>query len=321
MRLLVLGFGTVGRALAEILPNGFELSVCSSKGGVQKIERRLLAVLAVKAGKLDELPDFIQMNPLEAVQEWDFDALVDLSPTNLENAEPSTTYWTTAFERGKSVVSANKGPLAFQYGKLNSLAEENKTRLLFEATVAGGTPVFSMARHCLQGAGLLRVEGILNGTTNYILTRMQSGQSFGEALMEAQEKGYAERDPRNDVEGKDALAKAVILANALFGQDAAFKDFTSDGITRLTKDDVLDAKKENHCFKLIAQVNSESLDVKLKKLPFTHPLANIGDAWNALTFYTKSADAITISGRGAGGMPTASSVLNDLLELRASAAK
>ncbi len=319
MRLLVLGFGTVGRALVGILPNDFHWSICSSQGGIQRPERAALTRLAHFGGKLLELPDFVQLDSFNAVQNWDYDVLVDLTPTNLETAEPSTTYWRTAFERKKSVVSANKGPLAFHFGKMRALAHENKAQLLYEATVAGGTPVFSLARHCLNGAGLQKVEGILNGSTNFILTSMEQGESFDSAVSFAREKGYLEADARNDLEGGDAMAKAVILANALFNQDVRYADTKPEGIMGVTLDDVVKAKKEGQRYKLIASIDAQTVSVKLQKIPHTHPLANIGDAWNALTFHTQRADAITISGRGAGGLPTASSVLNDLLEIRANA--
>lgn len=316
MRLLVLGFGTVGRALETLLPNGFQASYCSSQGGIQNPDKAATFHAAQKNKKLSALAGFESLNPLEAVQNWDYDVLVDLTPTNLQTAEPSLQYWTTAFQRGKSIVSANKGPLAFQYRQMQVLAAENNARLLFEATVAGGTPVFSLARHCLAGAGLQKVEGILNGSTNFILTAMEQGESFDSAVSFAREKGYLEADARNDLEGGDAMAKAVILANSLFGQDVRYVDTKPSGIMGVTLQDVVKAKKEGQRFKLIASVDAQSVSVELHKIPQTHSLANIGDAWNALTFHTRNADAITVSGRGAGGLPTASSVLNDLLELR-----
>ncbi|MBI2445601.1 homoserine dehydrogenase [Candidatus Micrarchaeota archaeon] len=316
MRLLVLGFGTVGRALVSLLPPQSEVSIFSSKGGVSEVPLKAIQDAATGQKRLDALPEFRIQNPLEAVQTLDFDVLVDLSPTNLATAEPSLAYWRTAFERGKSVVTANKGPLAFQYRNMKELAEQNQAELRFEATVAGGTPVFSLARHCLAGAGLQRVEGILNGSTNFILTLMEQGESFDSAVSFAREKGYLEADARNDLEGGDAMAKAVILANALFDQDVRYADTRPEGIMGVTLEDVVTARKDGQRYKLIASVDAQQVSVSLQKVPYTHPLANIGDAWNALSFHTKNADAITVSGRGAGGLPTASSVLNDLLELQ-----
>ncbi len=315
MKLLILGFGHVGRSFIGLLPRSFSVSCVSGKGGLANASLDELKEAAQTGRRLEGLADFAVLDPMEAVEDWDYDVLMDLSPTNLETAEPSTTYWRTAFERGCSVISANKGPLAFHYRKMTSLAEQNSASLLFEASVAGGTPVFSLARHCLQGAGLARVEGILNGTTNYILTKMQAGFAYSDALKEAQEKGYAENNPKNDVEGGDALAKAVILANALFGQDATYASLKPEGITRLTVEEVRKASDEKHCFKLLASVDQTRVEVRLSKIPLSHPLASVGDAWNALTFHTRHADAVTIFGRGAGGVPTATAVLNDLLEL------
>ncbi|MBI5226272.1 homoserine dehydrogenase [Candidatus Micrarchaeota archaeon] len=324
MKLLVLGFGHVGRAFLQILPeaNGpFSASVCSSHGGIRNIsvesETTIQTVrqAANEGKKLDQISGFELFDPLALVQNGDYDVLVDLTPTVLPAAEPSKTYWTAALKRGKSIVTANKGPLATDYGRMQTLANENGASILIEATVAGGTPVFNLARHCLQGPGLLKVEGIVNGSTNYILTRMQEGMGFEEAKTLARQKGYLEADASSDIEGRDALGKAVILANALFGQNTAYANHAAEGISHITLDMVQDAKRKGECFKLIATVDQNTLSVRLKRISLLHPLASIGDAWNALTFYTKNADAITISGRGAGGLPTASAVLNDVLEL------
>jgi len=317
MHLLVLGFGHVGRSFSGLLPNDFEASFFIRNGGIIRAPPERLQQAAKASARLDSVEGFVAQNPMDAVQNLDYDVLVDLSPTNLETAEPSSGYWRAAFERGKHVVTANKGPLAFRYAEMKALAEQNDAQLLFEATVAGGTPVFSLARHCLNGAQLERVEGIVNGTSNYILSQMEKGNPYESALKEAQEKGYAEADPRSDVGGFDALAKAVILANALFGQDARFKDHKPEGIESLTLDAVQSALKAGEHYKLIANVDRHDLGVSLRRLPSVHPLARIGDAWNALSFYTKHADAVTISGRGAGGVPTASAVLNDVLEIQA----
>lgn len=311
----MLGFGHVGKALCGILPDAFGVTaICTQKGAV--VDPVLDELLAeTHDAHLSQSHAFEAMDPLEAIESLDYDVLVDVIPTNFSDAQPSTTYWRTAFERKKHVVTANKGPLALHYGDMTALAEENGVQLLFEASVAGGTPVFSFARHCLRGAGILSVEGILNGTTNYMLTQMESGKTYQEALQEAQQKGYAENDPTNDVQGFDALGKAVILANALFDQDTKYADHVPQGITDITSKDIQNAVKENACFKLIARVDESTLSVKPQKIPKTHALAQIGDAWNALTFNTRLADSVTVKGKGAGGIPTASAVLNDVWEL------
>ncbi len=289
----------------------------NSKGGVSNAPLKAVQDAAANQKSLDTLTQFHPQDPLNAVQDLDYDVLVDLSPTVLPAAEPSMTYWKTALERGKHVVSANKGPLAVDFRRFSDLAEQNGARILFEATVAGGTPVFNLARHCLNGPGLEKVEGILNGSTNYILTKMQQGIGFDDVVADARAKGYLEADASSDLQGKDALAKAVILANALFGQDTRYADHVPHGIDGITLQQVQAALAQGQCFKLIASVTPDSLSVGLQKIPLTHPLAQVGDAWNALTFYTKHADQVTIRGRGAGGMATASAVLNDLLELQA----
>ncbi|HLD76311.1 MAG TPA: homoserine dehydrogenase [Candidatus Norongarragalinales archaeon] len=315
MKLLVLGFGSVGSAFLKILPETFQTSICTSHGGIASASIDELKEAAESGTKISGLADFSTMDPMEAVEDWDYDVLVDLSPTNVETAEPSSTYWKTAIERKKHVVTANKGPLAVQYAEMTGMAEDNQVSLLMEATVAGGTPVFNLARHCLNGPGLQRVEGIINGSTNYILTQMERGRDFDDVVIEARSKGYLEADPSADVDGKDALAKAVILANALFGRNARYKDYQPSGIRGVTLEKVNEARGRGNCFKLIARVDAQELSVQLEQIPFTHSLARVTGAWNALTFYTKNADAITISGHGAGGLPTASAVLNDVLEL------
>ncbi len=313
LRILQLGYGHVGRALCQILPDGFEYAgVANSKGVLVSpnpdVNWNGVSDLSIQAG-------FVRMDSLSAVNELDYDVLVDLTPTNLETAEPSFSLWKAAFARGKHVVTANKGPLALRYGDVRAAARAGNVRILHEATVAGGTPVFALARHGLRGAKITSVEGILNGSTNYILSQMQAGRNKEEVMAEAREKGYLEANPDNDLLGGDALAKAVILANAFFNQNTRYADHVPQGIKHLTDADVAEALKAGECFKLIARVDSQSISVAPQRLKLDHPLAQIGDAWNALTFYTEHADAVTIKGRGAGGMPTASAVLNDLWEL------
>lgn len=318
MKLLVLGFGNVGRALIRILPeNGFEASICNSKGGIKTMSLDELKKAADEVKSLPSQAGYLVFNPQKAVESWDYDVLVDLTPTNLDDAEPSKTYWKIAFNRGKSVVTANKGPLALNFREMTDAARRQKNAsLLFEATVAGGTPVFCLAKNCLRGGKLTKIEGILNGTTNYILTQMKAGKTFEEALQEAQDKGYAEADPTYDVKGMDALAKAVILANAIFGKNVSFKDLEAEGIDGITLEMVRKAEEQGECYKLIASIDENNVSVSPKRISCSHPLAAVGNAWNALTFYTKNADAITITGKGAGGLPTASAVLNDIMELK-----
>ncbi|MEM3174327.1 MAG: homoserine dehydrogenase, partial [Candidatus Bathyarchaeia archaeon] len=213
--------------------------------------------------------------------------------------------------KGIHVVTPNKGPLVLAFRELVSLAEKNDCDLLYEGAVAGAIPIFSLVRECLQGDKIIRLSGILNGTTNYILSRMFFEEiSFEIALKEAQEKGIAERDPSYDVDGIDTACKIVILANALMGRNVKINDVERVGIRGITQEAISLAKKANYAIKLIGTIDRR-LEVSPKLVPIDHPLCVHGTL-NAIHLETDLAEEITLVGYGAG-KETVSAMLNDLI--------
>jgi homoserine dehydrogenase len=225
-----------------------------------------------------------------------------------------------AIRRGASVVTANKALLAEYGAELYSAADEAAVDLYYEASVAGAIPLLRPLRESLAGDNVNRVLGIVNGTTNYILTKMdETGASFTDALAEAQELGYAEADPTADVEGYDAAAKASILAGLAFHTRVTLADVYREGITKVTASEVATAQAMGHVIKLLAicerSADGRGVSVRVHPamIPLTHPLAGVREAYNAVFVESEAAGQLMFYGRGAGGSPTASAVLGDLV--------
>ena len=214
----------------------------------------------------------------------------------------------------KDVVTANKGPLALRYKELMNLADEHNRYLLFEGTVGGAMPIINLNKYDLAGQKIKSIRGIFNGTCNYILTKMDSGQPFEQALKEAQQQGYAETDPTNDVEGYDSACKVVILANSIFGRNVTFKDVDITGITTINSDAIALAKSNDMVIRLIGEVSANKLEVAPRLIPRGHPLSLPGTL-NTAEIITEYAGPITVSGIGAGGIETASAILSDLIDI------
>ncbi len=217
------------------------------------------------------------------------------------------------------MVTANKGPLVVAYRELAAAAKAKGVQFRYEGTVMGGTPVMVLGLETLAAAGIRSVRGILNGTTNFILTQMEEGGAYAEALKAAQRLGYAEADPSGDVEGWDAAAKAVILANTLMGGDLGIQQVEREGITGITAEGVAEARAAGQRWKLVAMVthSGEGLaaSVRPTRLPLTDPLALVGGGMNALTFSTEAIGDVTLVGGGAGGQATGFAILSDLLKI------
>jgi homoserine dehydrogenase len=218
------------------------------------------------------------------------------------------------------VVTTNKGPLALHLRELRELAARKKRLLRFEGAVMSGTPVFSLVEHGFAGNTLREVSGILNGTTNFILSKMETeDMDYGEALAQAQALGYAETDPTADVEGYDALAKVVILANVLFGADLKPADIRPQGIAGITRDMVRAARAEGTRYKLVGSARRTGTGAAAgaapRRIPLTDPLAGVMGARNALTFDLDLLGPVTIEGPGAGRIETGQAVLQDLLAI------
>lgn len=334
-RLALIGFGTVGRGLAEILRDKgdtlaqhygarFVITAVSTAGrgcvsDPHGIAPALLLGAAGTQSGLRSLPFACDWDALRVIEEAQADIVVETTWTNLEDAEPATTYLRRALQRGLHVVTANKGPIALHYHELTRLATEQDRFLGFEGTVMAGTPALRLGWSALAGCVIDEILGILNGTTNFILTAMEAGRAYEDALLEAQRLGYAEADPVGDVEGYDAAAKVAILANVLFGAELRPGDVERQGITRLTPEDIARALAAGERWKLIGRLRREGkrmrASVRPERLPISHPLAFVSGTTNAITYSTDLLGPVTLIGLGAGGRPTGFALLSDLLEI------
>lgn len=329
MRIVSIGFGVVGQNLAKLLLSRNEdlyalygmkpriVAVVDSKGSVVSSSgldlQKLLDVKKAK-GTVAKYENGGKKSVEEIIESVDAEVVVELSPTNLKTGEPGMSNITTAIKSGKNVITTNKGPLALALPSLIELADYNNVMLRFSGTVGGGTPILEFAKRCLKGDRIRSFRGILNGTTNYILTKMEGGLTFNEALMDAKKNGYAEADPSLDIDGYDAAAKLVIMANWVMNMKLTMKDVSFTGIRDVSVDEVKNALKKDNSIKLIASSNKE-LTVKPIEVPKNDPLC-VNGTLNAVTFSSEYSGHQTIIGKGAGGMETASAVLRDLIEIR-----
>jgi homoserine dehydrogenase len=258
------------------------------------------------------------LTALAALEQTAADLLIELTPTNLQHGEPGLSAIAWALEHGLDVVTANKGPLVLAYQRLAELAATNGRSLLFSGAVAGGLPTVNIGRRDLAGAQVLRVEGIFNTTTNYILLRMQEdGLSFEEALSEAQQAGVAEADPSLDIDGWDAANKLVIVANSVLGMPATLKDVTVQGIRNIERRDLLRAKERGHALKLLVTAEPSAggyqLAVRPTELPLEHPLARLTRWQMGVMYTTDIMGVITAVIEDEGTDATAAAVLRDVI--------
>jgi homoserine dehydrogenase len=256
---------------------------------------------------------------MEMIQNSPADVVVEMSFTNLKTGEPATTYISEALRRKKHVITTNKGPIALHYDALESLANQHGVRIGVEGTVMSGTPVLKVGTNFLCASKIRRIQGILNGTTNYILTRMGEGKSYADALAEAQAKGYAEADPTGDVEGFDTAAKVAILARLVMEKAVPFEAVEREGITRLAEADLDRARKENRHWKLVGSLEIDGDQIKASVrpecLPDSHPLARVSGATNAIVYSTDLLGDVIMVGPGAGPIQTGYAVIQDLFSI------
>jgi len=256
---------------------------------------------------------------IKTVRESNASIVCELTYTDVKTGQPATDHCRAAFESSKHVVTSNKGPAALFYRELVDLARKTGAKFMIEGTVMSGTPVINLAHNTLAANDISAIKGILNGTTNFILTNMEAGRPYEDVLDEAQKLGYAEADPTADVEGFDALAKVTILANVLMGESLKPTDIPCEGITKITLDDIEKAKSQGKRWKLIGEVKREhgkvSASVSPQMVDLTHPLAGVMGAVNAVTFTTDMMGDVTINGPGAGKIETGYSILIDILEI------
>jgi homoserine dehydrogenase len=252
---------------------------------------------------------------LDVIEKIDAEVVIELTPTNIANGEPGKTHIIAAMKSGKNVITVNKGPLALEFPSLMELAEYNRIAFKFSGTVGGGTPILEFAKRCLRGDRIISFEGILNGTTNYILSKMYEGLNFTQALRDASEKGYAEKDSTLDIDGYDAVAKLVIASNLVMNMKSTMSDVVRTGIRDVQPTWVMNERKKGNAIKLIASCDGKNLVVKPKPVSTKDPIC-VDGILNAVTFTCQHSGQQTIIGKGAGGMETASSILRDLIDIR-----
>ena len=252
---------------------------------------------------------------MEIVENIDAEVVIELTPTNIINGEPGRSHIIAAMKSGKNVITVNKGPLALEFPSLMELAKYNRIAFKFSGTVGGGTPILEFAKRCLNGDRILSFEGILNGTTNYILSKMYEGLDFSEALMDASKRGFAEKDPTLDIDGYDAVAKLVIASNYVMNLKSTMADVQRTGIKDVQATNVDKERKKGNAIKLIAACDGKKLVVCPKPVSTKDPIC-VNGTLNAITFTCQHSGQQTIIGKGAGGLETASSILRDLIDIR-----
>ena len=315
VRIGVLGCGNVGAALVQLVTR--QADAIAARTGV-RLEVTRVAVRNLSREREVDLDEGVLTRDAHAVVT---DPNIDLVVEVIGGIEPARELIAGAIARGKAVVTANKELLANVGAELFAAADAAGVDLLFEAAVAGGIPLVRVLRESLLGEPVRRVMGILNGTTNYILTKMtEDGADYAEALAEAQRLGYAERDPTADVEGFDAGAKAAILASIAFGKRVVAGDVYHEGIAAVSAGDIAMAKRLGYVVKLlgIAEQDAETGEIAVRvhpaMVPVHHPLASVRESYNAVFIEGDAVGSLMFFGRGAGGMPTASAVLGDVID-------
>lgn len=339
LKVALIGFGVVGQGLAKLLAEKgsflkeqydaeFLLTAVSDvkKGAVADPEgldpQALLAHLQ-RSGSLSDFPAAHSgWDALTTIRKAVADVVVEVSWTDVKTGGAALTHLREAFACGRHVVTTNKGPLVVAPWETLEAAAKAGVEFRFEGTVMSGTPVISTARKGLRGCQITGFAGILNGTTNFILTRMEEGLSYEQALAEAQQLGYAEADPSGDVLGWDAAGKVVILVNTVLRKRLQLSEVTlAEGITGISPRLVEEARRAGRRWKLVAQAQvvdgQVQASVTAQALPLSDPLASVSGATNAITFHTDLLGPVTIVGAGAGQKETAFAVLSDLLDIHA----
>jgi len=313
VRIGLLGCGNVGGALVAILQR--DATSIAARTGV-RLEITRVAVRSVAKERSVAIPRPLLTHDAAAVVA---DPEVDVVVEVIGGIEPARSLILDALKAGKPVVTANKELIANVGQEIFEAAASAGVDVLFEAAVGGGIPLIRPLRESLAGEPIRRVTGIVNGTTNYILTRMaEEGADYAEALAEAQQLGYAERDPTADVEGFDAGSKLAIIASIAFGGRIVAGDVYREGISRVTAADIAYAARLGYVVKLVAIAERVDDDVAVRvhpaMVPSTHPLASVRESFNAVFIEGDSVGELMLYGRGAGGMPSASAVLGDLID-------
>lgn len=330
-KICLMGFGAVGQGVAkaislkkEIIKKDYNVNLkivavadsSSSAISPSGLDEELIIKTKQDTGSLIDYPEVgSNLVGLDVLNKVDYDCLMEVTPTNIEDGEPAFSLTLKAFEDGKNVITSNKGHLALHFKEILEVAEKNNVQFKYEATVGGAMPIINFIRETLSSCKVNSIIGILNGTTNYILSRMAAeGSSYINTLTESQELGIAETDPIQDVEGIDAACKTVILANSILGIDATYSDVEVEGISNITSQAIELAKKDGYLIKLIAEVSPDALNVSPRLIKQGSPY-DVSGTLNMATVKTDLADEVTVIGKGAGSLETASAMLTDLISI------
>lgn len=314
INIAVLGCGTVGSGVIKLLQQNSDTITLRAGEAVSlkwvlELDEEKCRALGVEKAK-------ITTNFADILNDEEVDIVVEL----IGGIQPAHDFITAAMKKGKHIVTANKDLIAIKGKEIFETAEANGVDFYFEASVAGGIPIISPLKQSLAGNRIQQVIGILNGTTNYILTKMsQEGRSFGDVLAEAQKLGYAESDPSADVDGLDAARKIAILSSIAFNSRVTLDDVYTEGITRITPADIEYANELGYIIKLLAIGKETDGQIQTRVhpafLPKSHPLAAVNGVFNAVFIQADAVGEVMHFGRGAGQMPTASSVMGDIIEI------
>ncbi|MDW8023458.1 MAG: homoserine dehydrogenase [Nitrososphaerota archaeon] len=333
LRMIIIGFGNIGQGFAKVLNVKYNfllenfgispriVAIVDSKGAaVNPKGLDIEKALYVKRfrGTVAYYPEHgkLGVTGLEVLGNVDAEILVEATPTNIVDGEPGLSFMLEAMRTGKHVLTANKGPLAIAFPTLWEESKKHNVQLKFDAAVGGAMPVISLAEHCLFGNRILSIRGVLNATTNFILTKMGENLcSVEEAIKEAKEKGICETDPLYDLKGIDTACKIVILANALLKRRASYKDLQKvEGIEKIKVEDLREARKKGYTIKLVGLADESKLLVEPMPISFNDKIC-VNDTLNAVELKTDLAKEIIIVGHGAGPMETASKMLNNMIEI------
>lgn len=310
MKVALLGYGTVGSGVVEVIQSNKE-----------SITRRAGTPIELKY--ILDLREFPK-DPINEIIVHDFNTIleddeVEIVAEAMGGINPAYGFAKLILERGKSYVTSNKELVALHGAELLEIARKNNVNFLFEASVGGGIPIIRSLNQSITADEIYEITGILNGTTNFILTKMKDeGRTFEEVLKEAQELGYAEKNPAADVEGYDACRKIAILASLAFGEHVNFEDIPTEGITKITKEDMFYAEKMNCVIKLLGTCKKQDDNIFARVAPMfiskSHPLAMVNDVFNAIFVKGNMVGDVMFYGKGAGKLPTASAVVADIVD-------
>lgn len=336
MRIAIIGYGGVGRAFMRLINDkkellakeGIELTInyiIDLSGGIYNpkgIDYLDVIEFSKEERDLSKYPrggsKDVTFNAL--LERKDVDIVLEMTPTNKTTGEPGMTHIIKSLENGFNVVTSNKGPILLDYNNLRKLAIDNNVQLCIGCTTGGALPTINGGVIDMAGADINSIEGVLNGTTNFILKDMEdNGVTYLEALKKAQEQGIAETNPSLDVEGWDTASKLLILTNVLMNQDKKLEDIQVEGITNITPEDIQDAKRENKKYKLIGKTENINgaleMKVKLEKLDSSHQLYSVDGKNKAVRYSSDTLGDLTIIGGASGVIPAAASILRDIINI------